>query len=42
MDLHNNKIGYELGRRALLEGWDADKLYEECLKAANEGRLITL
>lgn len=40
MDLHNNSVGYELGKQALKNGWSEKRLLEEVEKAACNGRLI--
>ena len=42
MDLHNNDVGFEYGRRALQEGWSEDKLADELGRAYARGELKTL
>lgn len=42
MDLYNNDVGFEYGRRALQEGWSEDKLADEIRKAYARGELKTL
>lgn len=39
MDLHNNNAGYKIGKQAFKEKWSDSQIYEEVLKAAEDGRL---
>ncbi len=40
MDEYNNTIGRELGRRAIEEGWDDERLSDEVKKAIDKGYVI--
>ena len=42
MDLHNNDVGFEYGRKAIQEGWDEERLLEELKKASKRGELQVL
>ena len=39
MDLHNNSIGYILGKEAISKEWSDDELLKNVIKAANDGIL---
>lgn len=42
MDLYNNRVGYNLGNRAIRENWSKEKLYQEIEQCALSGALKTL
>lgn len=42
MDLHNNNVGFEYGRKAILYGWSKERLLKELRDAADRGELIML
>ena len=41
MDSYNNRVGFQLGLRAAREHWSNERLYQECINAANNGLLQT-
>lgn len=42
MDLHNNDVVFEYGRKAIQEGWGEERLLEELKKASKRGELQVL
>ena len=42
MDLHNNSIGYSLGNEAIKNNWNEEKLLNNVINAANNGKLYML
>ena len=42
MDLHNNSVGYYLGNQAIINGWNEEKLLNQVINAANNGKLYML
>lgn len=39
MDLHNNSVGYHLGKQAIINGWSEQELLNQVINAANNGKL---
>ena len=39
MDLHNNSVGYSLGKIGLIKGWDEKELFNNVIKSAKDGML---
>lgn len=41
MDLHNNSIGYEIGRQAKENNWSDSQIWDAVIKAKNDEKLQT-